>query len=249
MAYAVQVQGDDGQSTGKVEALKAVFGEGKNLPKTSSPKPGTHESSSVPDAKKQEGSSEPALNKNAPVVNKIIKKDEKPVKEPSKNLDKRQRALFVENYVFDRKSPGMVNLDDESEINMQNSVQIINCKNATFLFKEGLKPLNVQLHNCENVQFQVDKVIAGVSLNKCKKIKVYYKGGKTTIQIDNSQGTSVFLMNEEAATSDIVMSACTEAHINVLEGDEWKELFVPFQFKFNYNKVSGELDCEPIKDE
>mmetsp|Transcript_4482 Transcript_4482/g.6717 ORF Transcript_4482/g.6717 Transcript_4482/m.6717 type:complete len:163 (+) Transcript_4482:55-543(+) len=125
------------------------------------------------------------------------------------------------------------------------SVLISNCSNFVVTVKG--KVSSITINKCSTGGVIFDDVIASVELMNGKKIQLQANGAVPTIQVDKTEGATVFLQTEAGQKADIISSLASEVNVVLPAADDNSdpsELPIPYQFKTNVK--DGKLVTAPV---
>lgn len=114
-------------------------------------------------------------------------------------------------------------------------VNILGCNNC--VVKIVGKVNSITIDDCCKCGIQFDDVVTSLNVTKSNRLQIQVIGFVPSISVNETDGLSLYL-SEEASTSPIFTSKCSELNILIPSEDndgDLKEIFIPEQFCSNWN--------------
>ncbi|KAL6063447.1 suppressor of rasval19 [Balamuthia mandrillaris] len=115
--------------------------------------------------------------------------------------------------------------------NNKETVNIFSCEDSVVQVKG--KVTNILVNGCTKVGVVFEDVISQVEVVRGKKIQVQATGSVPTIQVDKSEGVTLYLTTANKAAVSIITSLSSEINVvtpGASESDDPKEQALPQQF-------------------
>lgn len=154
-----------------------------------------------------------------------------PVRPPKKELA--DSKWLIANY-----TSGEVEIEGE----IHQLVLVSNCSNATVTIRGKVNAISVT--NCSKVGVVVELCVLLLDVIKLSKFGVQVTGTVPLILVDQSADGSVYLGADLTACEVYTLQA-TGLNVNVLDGEDYKELPLPEQLKHTF--VGGVLKTEVVE--
>eukprot|EP01023_Acetabularia_acetabulum_P031497 TRINITY_DN2954_c0_g1_i8.p1 TRINITY_DN2954_c0_g1~~TRINITY_DN2954_c0_g1_i8.p1 ORF type:complete len:500 (-),score=127.29 TRINITY_DN2954_c0_g1_i8:218-1717(-) len=158
-----------------------------------------------------------------------------PKQEPPKKELQGGRKWVVENFKDDKE----IILDETSK---EQSVYIYNCVGCVIQVKGKVNAIS--LDKCKKTGMVFENAVSVVEVVHASSIQVQCTGVVPTINIDNTDGCTVFL-NEQSLETTVTTSKSSEVNISIPTDDgDFSEHPIPEQFVSSY--VDGKFVTEPV---
>mmetsp|Transcript_17957 Transcript_17957/g.25048 ORF Transcript_17957/g.25048 Transcript_17957/m.25048 type:complete len:166 (+) Transcript_17957:68-565(+) len=135
-------------------------------------------------------------------------------------------------------------------------IQITDNKQSVLIFKSENSVVNISgkvnsitIESCKNVGVIFDAVIATVEVVNSQKTQIQANGAVPSIQLDKSQGATIFLQSAEGKNVELITSSSTEVNVvtpGKTPNDDPIEQAIPHQFVTKFN-ANGKLETKPVE--
>lgn len=203
------------------------------------------ESKKVEEVKKEE---KPVKEQKPEVKPKVVKTTAKKSRITGKPRCELERAFggakwMVENY--DGKKDLIIEVES-----IKHSVYIIKCDNCIIQIKGkcasiimGMIILSLfifYIENCQKTNVVFENAVASAEIVNCKSCKMQVTGVVPTVNIDKTDGATLFL-SKESIQCEIISSKSSEMNVCVPHEDSYKEIPIPQQFTSKYDTLKNQL--------